>query len=143
MAGIHGHTSWIDSGEFVDDPDHPHSLSSTFIRSYSLSTEAVAVPVPESQESSLPRTGHSFVKNAPSHTSNNYNKKKKYGQLVVELSKVNGGLGFTLSRMTAEQNTVLRHTVKALVKEPALSDGRIQPGDKLIGNNMLLSVNIT
>ena len=29
----------------------------------------------------------------------------------------------------------MRHTIKALVKEPALSDGRIRPGDKLISAN--------
>ena len=29
----------------------------------------------------------------------------------------------------------MRHSVKALVKEPAVSDGRIQPGDKLIAAN--------
>ena len=28
-----------------------------------------------------------------------------------------------------------RHSVKALVKEPAISDGRIRPGDKLISAN--------
>lgn len=34
-----------------------------------------------------------------------------------------------------DSSTVLRHTIKALVKEPALSDGRIRPGDKLISAN--------
>ena len=29
----------------------------------------------------------------------------------------------------------MQHSVKALVKEPAVSDGRIQPGDKLIAAN--------
>ena len=37
------------------------------------------------------------------------------------------------------QNEILiiyfRHSVKALVKEPAISDGRIRPGDKLISAN--------
>ena len=31
--------------------------------------------------------------------------------------------------------TPFRHSVKALVKEPAISDGRIRPGDKLISAN--------
>ena len=35
----------------------------------------------------------------------------------------------------AEDSSSLRHTIKALVKEPALSDGRIQPGDKLLSAN--------
>jgi len=34
-----------------------------------------------------------------------------------------------------DDSTVLRHSVKALVKEPALSDGRIRPGDKLVAAN--------
>jgi hypothetical protein len=42
-------------------------------------------------------------------------------------------LGFTLCQ--TDDSTVLRHTIKALVKEPALSDGRIKPGDKLISAN--------
>lgn len=55
-----------------------------------------------------------------------------FGEFVIQLQKVNGSLGFTL-RQT--DDTVLRHTVKALVKEPALSDGRIKPGDKLLSAN--------
>lgn len=55
-----------------------------------------------------------------------------FGEFVIELKKVNGSLGFTL-RQT--DDTILRHTVKALVKEPALSDGRIKPGDKLLSAN--------
>ena len=42
-------------------------------------------------------------------------------------------MGFTLCQ--TDDSTVLRHTIKALVKEPALSDGRIRPGDKLISAN--------
>ena len=30
---------------------------------------------------------------------------------------------------------MLKHTIKALVKEPTISDGRIQPGDKLLSCN--------
>lgn len=55
-----------------------------------------------------------------------------FGEFVIDLKKVNGSLGFTL-RQT--DDTVLRHSVKALVKEPALSDGRIKPGDKLLSAN--------
>jgi len=57
---------------------------------------------------------------------------KLYGEFTVVLRKVNGSLGFTLRQL---DDTVLKHTVKALVKEPALSDGRIQPGDKLLSCN--------
>ena len=57
---------------------------------------------------------------------------KFYGEFTISLSKVNGSLGFTL-RQT--DDTVLKHTIKALVKEPAISDGRIQPGDKLLSCN--------
>ena len=48
------------------------------------------------------------------------------------MTKVNGSLGFTL-RQT--DDTVLKHTIKALVKEPAISDGRLKPGDKLLTCN--------
>ena len=47
---------------------------------------------------------------------------KKVFSLV--LTKVNCSLGFTLCQTD--------HTIKALVKEPAKSDGRIRPGDKLL-----------
>ena len=55
-----------------------------------------------------------------------------YGEFTINLKKVNGSLGFTL-RQT--DDTVLKHTIKALVKDPAISDGRIKPGDKLLTCN--------
>ena len=57
-----------------------------------------------------------------------------YGEFTIVLRKVNGSLGFTLYSQT-DDSTVLRHSVKALVKEPALSDGRIRAGDKLVAAN--------
>lgn len=45
------------------------------------------------------------------------------------MSKVNGSLGFTLRK---EDHSALGHYVRALVREPALSDGRIQPGDRIV-----------
>lgn len=58
------------------------------------------------------------------------------GEFKVELAKVNGSLGFSLTNVGGDHgDSVMRHTVKALVKEPALSDGRIRPGDKLIAAN--------
>ena len=47
----------------------------------------------------------------------------------ITLSKVNGSLGFTLRK---EDESVLGHYVRALVREPALSDSRIKPGDKIV-----------
>jgi len=57
---------------------------------------------------------------------------QNYGEFTISLTKVNGSLGFTL-RQT--DDTVLKHTIKALVKEPAISDGRLKPGDKLLTCN--------
>jgi len=45
------------------------------------------------------------------------------------LTKVNHSLGFTLRK---EDESILGHYVRALVREPALSDGRIRPGDKIV-----------
>ena len=66
---------------------------------------------------------------------NNFNL-KHYGEFTITLRKVNGSLGFSLYSQT-DDSTLLRHSVKALVKEPALSDGRIRAGDKLVAANGL------
>lgn len=55
-----------------------------------------------------------------------------FGEFDVTLKKVNGSLGFTLRK---EDESVLGHYVRALVREPALSDGRILPGDKIVSVN--------
>jgi len=66
--------------------------------------------------------------------SNMYKSNNNYGEFIVSLNKINGSLGFSL-RSDPEDTTALRHSIKALVKEPAISDGRIRPGDKLISAN--------
>lgn len=43
--------------------------------------------------------------------------------------KQQGSLGFTLRK---EDESVLGHYVRALVREPATTDGRIKPGDKIV-----------
>jgi len=86
-----------------------------------------------------------------------------YGEFTICIRKVNGSLGFTLYSQTDDSTLlrcvtlyffccfsfqrkklqgsnfflvfVIRHSVKALVKEPAISDGRIRPGDKLVAAN--------
>lgn len=45
------------------------------------------------------------------------------------MTKVAGSLGFTLRKA---DSSALGHYVRALVREPALSDGRIRPGDKIV-----------
>ncbi|XP_050079497.1 uncharacterized protein LOC126567280 [Anopheles maculipalpis] len=54
------------------------------------------------------------------------------GEFEIVLTKQQGSLGFTLRK---EDESVLGHYVRALVREPALSDGRIQPGDKIVAVN--------
>jgi len=73
---------------------------------------------------------------SPISLQNNFNSNviSHYGEFTIVLRKVNGSLGFTLYSQT-DDSTLLRHSVKALVKEPALSDGRVRPGDKLIAAN--------
>lgn len=43
--------------------------------------------------------------------------------------KQQGSLGFTLRK---EDESVLGHYVRALVRDPAKTDGRIRPGDKIV-----------
>lgn len=50
-------------------------------------------------------------------------------EFEILMTKVNGSLGFTLRK---EDESILGHYVRALVREPALSDGRIKPGDKIV-----------
>ena len=50
----------------------------------------------------------------------------------MSLTKVNKSLGFTLRK---RDNSILGHTIRTLVREPALSDGRIKPGDKILSVN--------
>ncbi|CAG4973762.1 unnamed protein product [Parnassius apollo] len=56
----------------------------------------------------------------------------EYGEFDIVMTKVNGSLGFTLRK---EDHSALGHYVRALVREPALSDGRIQPGDRIVAVN--------
>ncbi|XP_015177718.1 PREDICTED: uncharacterized protein LOC107067064 isoform X5 [Polistes dominula] len=51
------------------------------------------------------------------------------GEFDIEMLKVGGSLGFTLRKA---DSSALGHYVRALVREPALSDGRIRPGDKIV-----------
>uniref|UniRef100_A0ABD2WI53 PDZ domain-containing protein n=1 Tax=Trichogramma kaykai TaxID=54128 RepID=A0ABD2WI53_9HYME len=51
------------------------------------------------------------------------------GEFDIEMEKVQGSLGFTLRKA---DSSALGHYVRSLVREPALSDGRIQPGDKIV-----------
>ncbi|XP_063909524.1 tyrosine-protein phosphatase non-receptor type 13-like isoform X3 [Zophobas morio] len=53
-------------------------------------------------------------------------------EFEVTLTKIQGSLGFTLRK---EDDSALGHYVRALVREPALTDGRIRAGDKIIAVN--------
>lgn len=52
-----------------------------------------------------------------------------FQEFEIELTKIQGSLGFTLRK---EDDSALGHYVRALVREPALSDGRIRAGDKIV-----------
>lgn len=54
--------------------------------------------------------------------------------------KQQGSLGFTLQK---EDESVFGHYVRALVREPATTDGRIQAGDKIIAVHDILISNMT
>lgn len=70
----------------------------------------------------------------------NNNQKLKYNILFnfqeyeITLNKIQGSLGFTLRK---EDDSALGHYVRALVREPALTDGRIRAGDKIIAVSVL------
>ncbi len=53
----------------------------------------------------------------------------------MTLTKVNGSLGFTLRK---EDDSILGHYIRALVKEPAISNGHLQPGDKIVAVSILM-----
>ncbi|XP_042216152.1 multiple PDZ domain protein-like isoform X2 [Homarus americanus] len=71
-----------------------------------------------------PNTSHNYLSPSPSFSS--------CGEFEVELTKVAGSLGFTLRK---QDNSILGHIIRSLVKEPAISDGRLRPGDKIISVN--------
>ena len=54
------------------------------------------------------------------------------------MRKLQGSLGFTLRK---EDDSALGHYIRALVREPALTDGRIRAGDKIIAvsNDVIFS----
>jgi len=54
------------------------------------------------------------------------------GEFSITLTKVNGSLGFSLH---STDDNVLNHTIKAIVRDPAMSDGRLEAGDKLVSAN--------
>ncbi|XP_071051567.1 tyrosine-protein phosphatase non-receptor type 13-like isoform X2 [Onthophagus taurus] len=55
-----------------------------------------------------------------------------HGEFEITMRKMQGSLGFTLRK---EDDSALGHYIRALVREPALTDGRIRAGDKIIAVN--------
>lgn len=68
----------------------------------------------------------------PSHSS--------FQEFEITLVKQQGSLGFTLQK---EDEAVLGHYVRALVREPATTDGRIKAGDKILAVNDFQITNMT
>lgn len=56
-------------------------------------------------------------------------------EFEIIMVKQQGSLGFTLRK---EDESVLGHYVRALVREPATTDGRIKPGDKIVAVSFLV-----
>lgn len=61
-------------------------------------------------------------------------------EFEITLVKQQGSLGFTLQK---EDEAFTGHYVRALVREPATTDGRIQAGDKIIAVNDIPISNMT
>lgn len=61
-------------------------------------------------------------------------------EFEITLVKQQGSLGFTLQK---EDEAIDGHYVRALVREPATSDGRIQSGDKILAVNGVSVVDMT
>ena len=61
-------------------------------------------------------------------------------EFEITLVKQQGSLGFTLQK---EDESIEGHYVRALVREPATSDGRIQAGDKILAVNDIPISNMT
>lgn len=61
-------------------------------------------------------------------------------EFEIMLVKQQGSLGFTLQK---EDESVLGHYVRALVREPATTDGRIRAGDKIVAVNDIQITNMT
>ncbi|KAH1029303.1 hypothetical protein HUJ05_002562 [Dendroctonus ponderosae] len=55
-----------------------------------------------------------------------------HGEFEVVLTKIRGTLGFTLRK---EDDSALGHYVRDLLREPALTDGRLKAGDRIIAVN--------
>lgn len=58
-------------------------------------------------------------------------------EFEIIVVKQQGSLGFTLRK---EDESVLGHYVRALVREPATTDGRIKPGDKIIAVSIVMNL---
>lgn len=58
-------------------------------------------------------------------------------EFEIILNKIHGSLGFTLCK---EEEGIVGHYVRALVREPAISDGRIQPGDNIVAVSFIIIV---
>ncbi|XP_074647744.1 tyrosine-protein phosphatase non-receptor type 13-like isoform X2 [Tubulanus polymorphus] len=96
----------------------------------------------EEKQASAPENAPDALQNAPDPSGNLINDERlKEGEIEVTLVKPDGGgLGF---KVAGGGNTTNGCYVKEIVQEPALSNGQLQPGDKIIMVNGRDMTNLT